>query len=188
MTWYLGITTTRLIAPQPGADKVRGEFAVEAQLRAMGLEAWTPRKIEFKRQGKQRYAEPVTLPYLPGYVFARIPAQDYARSITGTTGLSRTTMPLSGASMASVEAFRRRVEAEQAEAERIIARNDRAAMSAFVPGEALEILAGPFMDRAVSFRRMVENAAGWPEIEGEAQIFGQAVRVRVDPLDVRRAP
>ncbi|KIC11406.1 hypothetical protein RA19_08740 [Leisingera sp. ANG-M1] len=86
MTWYLGITTTQkgtlprnlhfVVETGEGPEIVsqkQGEFTVERQPRALGVEAFAPRKIEFKRQGKKRCAEPVTSAYLPGYIFADIP-------------------------------------------------------------------------------------------------------------------
>ncbi|KIC39367.1 transcription termination/antitermination protein NusG [Leisingera sp. ANG-M7] len=186
MTWYLGITTTRHIAPSPGADKERGEFAVERQLRALGLEAVAPRRIEFKRQGKKRYAEPVTSAYLPGYIFAEIPAAMFTKAIQ-CRGLSPSLMAVSPQEVRRhVQPFLSKVEQENAEAQRIIDSRDRAAMCQFEPGAALEVLAGPFMDRAANFVRMVQAAHDLhPMIEAEAEMFGRSVKVRIDPLDVK---
>lgn len=188
MTWYLGRTTTRLIAPEPGADKERGEFAVERQLRALGLEAHAPRKIEFKRVGKKRHAEPITSAYLPGYVFACIPAALFTRAIA-CRGLSSTLMAVTPQEVRRhVQPFLSKVEGENAEAERIIASRDRAAMCQFKPGDALDILAGPFAERLVKFTRMIEAAHdSFPMIEAQMEIFGRLTKVQVDPLDVRAA-
>lgn len=187
MTWYLGICTTRLIAPTPGADKLRGEFAVERQLREMGLEAHAPRKVDFLRRGKKRHPEPVVSAYLPGYVFADIPPHRYMDAMQ-CRGLSRTMMAVPAKEAErQVRSFITAAAREEAEAQRIIERNDRTAMREFSAGDALQIIAGPFMEQAVEFRRMVQNAEGWPEIEAETVLFGQSVRVRIDPLDVRRA-
>lgn len=186
MTWYLGITTTRHIAPEPGADKERGEFAVERQLRALGLEAVAPRRIEFKRQGKKRHAEPVTSAYLPGYIFAKIPAGMFTKAIQ-CRGLSPSLMAVSPQEVRKhVKPFLSKVADENAEAERIIASRDRAAMCQFEPGAALEVLAGPFADRLVSFTRMVRSAHDLhPMIEARMTMFGQLVRVKIDSLDVK---
>lgn len=187
MTWYLGITTTRLIAPRFGAEKVRGEFAVEQQLRDMGIDAHAPRKTEFLRRGKKRHAEAVTSAYLPGYIFANIPADRYFEVIREVRGLSRTLMAIPAGEEMGVKRFIGRAAAEQAEAERIVARQDKAAMREFKAGDALSIISGPFADQVVSFKRMVTNAEGWDEVEVEAELFGQTVRMTADPLDVRRA-
>ncbi|MCA0961166.1 transcription termination/antitermination protein NusG [Salipiger bermudensis] len=187
MTWYLGITTTRLIAPRLGAEKIRGEFAVEQQLRGLGIEAHAPRRVTFVRSGKKRYAEAQVGAYLPGYVFADIPALLYMDAAS-CRGLSRTMMAIPLKEVQNqVQTFIAAAAEEEAEADRIQARNDRAAMSQFSSGDALEIISGPFMDQAVEFQRMVQNAEGWPEIIGNASLFGQSVRIRIDPLDVRRA-
>ena len=188
MTWYLGITTSKHIAPEPGAEKERGEFAVERQLRSMGLQAFAPRKIEFKRQGKKRHAEPVTSAYLPGYIFAEIPAAMFAQAIQ-CRGLSSSLMPVCKAEVEKhVQPFLSKVAEENAEAQRIIDSRDRAAMCQFEPGAALEVLAGPFADRVVSFTGMVQAAHDMhPMIEAQMEIMGRLTRVKVDPLDVRAA-
>lgn len=188
MTWYLGITTTRHIAPHPGAEKERGEFAVERQLHHLGIEAHAPRKIEFKRVGKKRRPDPITSPYLPGYIFAQIPAELYATAIQ-CNGLRPTMLTIPEQEVRRhVLRFIDRVAQENAEAERIIANNDRAAMCQFDAGQALEVLAGPFQERAVRFLRMVQSAHDMhPMIEAEADLFGRAVKVKVDPLDVKGA-
>lgn len=188
MTWYLGRTTTRLIAPTPGAEKERGEFAVERQLRALGLDAHAPRKIEFKRVGKKRLAEPITSAYLPGYIFAEIPASMFTRAIQ-CRGISTTLMAVTSQEVRRhVQPFLAQVDNENAEAQRIIDSRDRAAMCQFEPGQALEILAGPFMDRIVQFTRMIEAAHDrHPMVEASVQMFGRASKVKLDPLDVKGA-
>ena len=188
MTWYLGITTSRLIAPTPGAEKERGEFAVERQLRDLGLQAHAPRKIEFKRVGKKRYPDPVTTAYLPGYIFAEIPAAKYASAIQ-CNGLRPTLMAIPHQEVQRhVLRFIDRAVSENAEAERIVARRDRPAMCQFKSGEALEVLAGPFLERVLHFRRMTQASHDvYPMIEAEIEVFGQAVRVKMDPLDVKGA-
>lgn len=186
-SWYLCVTATRLISPFPGAEKIRGDFAVAAQLAEMGIRAHAPRKIEFKRQGKRRYADAIQTAYLPGYVFAQIPVHRFLDAIH-VKGMGRNLMAIAPQEVREhVLPFIDAASAEEAEALRIRARNDHAEMCGFVAGQALEIISGPFMERAVSFRRMIRNAEGWAEIEAEAALFGQSVRVRIDPLDVKRA-
>lgn len=186
--WYLGITTTRLIAPFPGAEKIRGEWAVKAQLEALGIEAHAPEKITFRRSGKKRRPEPVHEVALPGYIFADIPAEKYFRAIE-CTGLSRTLMAVHPAEVrAHVQPFIAEAARKAAEAHEIIERNDRTRMAEYSPGDALSITTGPFAGQIVQFRRMVESAgATFPEIEAEAELFGRATRVKIDPLDVRKA-
>ena len=185
-SWYPCITATRLLSPFPGAEKIRGDFAVAAQLQDLGLAAHAPRKIEFKRQGKRRYADAIQNAYLPGYVFAQIPAHRFQEAIA-VKGMGRNLMMIQPREVRDhVLPFIDAASAEEAEALRIMARNDHAEMCGFKAGQALEIISGPFMERAVEFRRMVRNAEGWAEIEAEASLLGQNVRVRIDPLDVRK--
>lgn len=188
MTWYLGLTASRLIAPYPGQDKIRGEFAVQRQLADLGVEAHAPKRIDFLRQGKQRYAEPVESPYLRGYIFARIPAHLYFDAVK-VKGLAPTLMMVSTQEVErSVLPFIRRAEGEAAEAQRIIDSRDRAAMCQFRAGDAIEALSGPFAERTIKFRRMVQATHDpHPYIEGECELFGQMVKVKLDPLDVRAA-
>ena len=187
MTWYLGITATKLIAPAMGAAKIRGEFAVEAQLRAAGIEATAPRRIEFKRLGKKRQPQPVESAWLPGYVFANIPADRYAEVIATTKGLSPTLMAIHSTEMReNVQPFLRMAAAKLEEAEQIIDRKDRAAMVQFNPGDGIEIVGGPFFDRAATFLRMVSAAGSdFPMVEAEVEMFGGRVPVKLDPLHVR---
>lgn len=201
MTWYLGITTTKKVTlpshlhfeVDAGEEKEtvtqeRGEFAVERQLRALGLQAFAPRKIEFKRQGKKRHAEPVTSAYLPGYIFAEIPAALYAQAIQ-CRGLNSSLMVVAPKEVEKhVQPFLSQVEEENSEAQRIIDSRDRAAMCQFEPGAPLEVLAGPLVDRMVSFTSMVQAAHDMhPMIEARVQMFGHSVKVKIDPLDVKGA-
>jgi transcription antitermination factor NusG len=188
MTWYLGVTTTRQIRPFPGADKCRGEFAVQKQLEAMGIESHVPYKIGFTRSGKQRYAEPTTEVLMPNYIFADIPAHMYATAM-GCNGLARTMQAVHPSEVQrQLQPFFAKCEDNNAEAMRIIEAGDRAAMCQFNPGDPLEILSGPFKGMIAEFGRMVQSARDpWPMVEGEAQILGQAVKIKADVLDVREA-
>lgn len=187
MGYYLGLTTTRKVAPFPGQDKVRGELAVKERLASIGIEAFAPVRIDFIRQGKRRRPDPIESILLPGYVFADIPTHLHYRAHE-VEGLSRTLMAVTDREVEqTVKPFLARAEAKLHEAHRIIEANDRAAMCEYSPGDTLEILAGPFTDRAVKFRRMVHDAHELhPMIEGEMDIFGGVQSVKIDPLDVRR--
>ena len=92
-TWYLGVTTTRKIVPMPGLEKERGEFAVLRQLTSMGIEAFVPKKIEFVRQGKRRYPDPISSPFMPGYVFLNAGPEEFYKAMD-CRGLARTLMAL----------------------------------------------------------------------------------------------
>ncbi len=200
MTWYLGKTTTKIVklprelhfeGSESAEDLItqeRGEFAVERQLLALGIEAHAPRKVELKRRGKKRTADKIENPYLPGYFFADIPADKFAAA-QEVRGLLPGLMAIPAAEVKrEIRKFLATVDDENAEAQRILDANDKAAMCQFAPGEASEILAGPFMDRLVRFKRMYQNEHDpHPMIEARAELFGQEVKLTLDPLDVRGA-
>jgi transcriptional antiterminator NusG len=187
MTWYLGITTSRMIPPFPGADRIRGEAAVEKQLQAIGIECFVPTRTVFKRQGKNRYAEPVVEYMCPNYIFANIPADQYADAVA-VRGISRTLMMVPAVEVKRhLRPFIARVAADQEEALRIIESGDRREMSTYQPGDALEIIAGPFAGFMLQFKAMLERSGDpFPMVEGEVEIFGRDTPVRLDPVDVRR--
>ncbi len=186
MTWYLIATTSKHIRPFPGHDKERGEWAVERQLRHLGCDTICPVRIDFKRAGKRRYADPVRAPYLPGYVFAEIPAETFTRAANATGAMS-SFMAVTPQEMRNhVRPFFAACEEEREKAEAIIARNDRAAMLQFTPGQAVEILQGPFAGRVATFMRLV-MAADFPRLECEMDIFGAKLPIEVDPLFVGEA-
>jgi hypothetical protein len=57
----------------------------------------------------------------------------------------------------------------------------------FAPGEPIK-LSGPLADFAANFVRLVERPDSmFARIEAEVQVMGRAVKIDVDPLDVRRA-
>lgn len=182
MTHYLGITATRKIAPTPGAEKIRGELAVKAQIEALGGTCEAPEEITFERRGKSKERKPTRKIILPGYVFFCIEDERY-HLLRTVEGLGAGFMRISWFEMAhQIIPFLARAAEARAEAERIIAKGDRAAMCSFAPGDAVELLSGPFMDRAATFVRMVQQGDGWPMAELDMGIFG---KVRVDAGDVR---
>lgn len=187
MNWYLGITTSKMISPIPGHEKIRGEAAVEKQLLAMGLDCFVPTQITFKRRGKNRYAEPCVEYVCPNYIFANVPPDRYAEAL-GVKGLARCMMRIPNQEAEwHLAPFRARLVEDNAEAMRIIEEGDRRAMCEFKPGEVLEIISGPFADQCVEFCRSVrEVGAPFDLVEGEVEVFGQKARVRLDPLDVMR--
>jgi transcriptional antiterminator NusG len=185
MTWYVGFATSRHIRPFPGADKIRGEAAVEKQLGALGIECFVPTRTVFKRQGRNRHAEPVVEYICPNYVFADIPADRFADAVA-VRGLSRTLMVVPSAQVQrQLRPFIQRVEADNAEALRLIEAGDRRAMCQFQPGDALRVLSGPFADLMLTFKRMSQRAGDpWPMGEGEVSIFGRETPLRLDLADV----
>ncbi|MGR1583367.1 hypothetical protein ACSSNL_18130 [Thalassobius sp. S69A] len=78
---YAICTTTRKIRIPGHTDRLRGECAVVAQLREMGINADAAMEVTLKRQGKRRYPDVIERPLLAGYVFADVPADMYASAI-----------------------------------------------------------------------------------------------------------
>ncbi len=61
-------------------------------------------------------------------------------------------------------------------------------MCQFKPGGALEILSVPFCEMMLDFKRMVQETGDrYPMVEGEVSVFGRATKLRMSPLDGRRA-
>lgn len=161
--------------------KTGREFDVATDLQDMGIPAWCGRVIQWKRSGKKRRAEPVEEPALPNYIFAEMtPTQFYAAR--AVKHLSPTMMMLTHASERGYLRFRRTVEAEFEIADRK-RRSAEVVVEPFNPGEALEIIGGPFADMCGKFRRIVQLAHdAHPKIEMDMQ----GIPVQVDPLDVKR--
>lgn len=177
------------------------EQNVQEQIEALGLEAIAPRRVDLIRQGKRRYPDPVTSAYLPGYVFAWFGDGDWhvIRHIKEV----RTMMGVSPQSERLVRAFIDRVEADyaqrmaQIEAANAIPnqrpnRKKRKAALALVseynPGDLLTIMTGQFAGQLAAFARILQTAHDvFPEIEAEMDMMGQTVKLRLDPISVRRA-
>lgn len=183
MTWYLGRTTSgQVFLPEIGV-KMRGEFAVERQLRRFGIEAWAPRRVEFKRVGKRRFEDAFEVPYLPGYVFANIPADRFYQA-SWLPGMWGDFMAITEKEYErEIEPFRRGVLEEYDEAQKIIRRQDRAAMCRYKAGDAIKLLSGPFKDRIVTFSELLPSQ-DMPRIRFVMDIMGREVVGEADPLDV----
>lgn len=186
MTLYAICTTTRKIRICGEADRIRGEFAVERQLRAMGIEADAAMKITLKRQGKRRTADAIEEPLLAGYVFADIPPELYVSAMHCRGAWGQAMAVPKGAETAQVRKFLSAASEARTEAARAIA-NGKASV-AYDQGDLLEILTGPFRDQLARFRGVVQRAHdAHPKLRLEMQVFGQSVPVEVDPLDVKKA-
>lgn len=163
--------------------KAGKEFEVAEVLRAIANDAWVPRKAVFVRRGKKRRPELEVQPYLPNAIFVDL--EDDQFHLIGTVKyLARTTHVIGPRDARDIERFRARVDAEMKEAERI--QGNKEAIQLFKAGQAIEAINGPFKDTALRFLRMVERADMLhPQVEATAEMFGQTVRVALDPLDVR---
>jgi transcription antitermination factor NusG len=160
------------------------EFAVQEQIEALGLEASVPRRLDLERAPTKRFWEQVESPYLPGYVFAWFDAEDWhtIRHITEV----RTMMAVSPQAERLVRAFIDRVEADFAKRKAEADAGNK--ISKYNPGDLLTIMTGQFAGQLATFARILQTAHDvFPEIEAEMDMMGQAVKLRLDPISVRRA-
>lgn len=86
----------------------------------------------------------------------------------------------------ALEQFRRGVEREYSiDARR---RSNGAVRTEFKEGELLKAIGGQFEDHLLKFKRLVERSYDYhPKIEAEVELFGQSVKILMDPLDVKKA-
>jgi transcriptional antiterminator NusG len=129
-------------------------------------------------------------PYLPNYAFLDLTDAQFHDLHHGqpVKYLARTMHALRRDDETALSAFRRDVDAAYAYAMRCVENATRAELAEYRRGQAIRPISGPFADTLLRFRRLVEGAADLhPMIEAEAELFGQVVRVKVDPLDVKAA-
>lgn len=158
------------------------EFDVQAALAEIGVKAWVAKKIVAKRSGKRRYADAVTVPYLPNYVFIEATADQWHK-LSCIKHLSPTTTAISSRDT-GLDAFKARLDAAYEEDAARVAAGE--AVSEFSDGDSLDVIGGPLSGVLVEFRRVVE-ADPFPMIEGEAEVMGRTATVKLDILDVKRA-
>lgn len=164
------------------AARTGREKAVRDDLAALGVWAWLPVEIRHKRF--QGCSEPQISerPRWPGYVFAHLTAEQFfeARSIKHLHATKLQLMPQEAQSLARAhdaisaenDRVRREIEAGQAP------------VVQYEPGDALEILDGPFADRLATFACIVRRSG---EYRLSLAIDGMRLPVEVMPGHVRPA-
>lgn len=189
MTLYAIPTTTGKV--RHDGERIRGEWAVEKALEAMGCTVHDQRAVEFKRKGKKRFPELIYSPCLPGYVFAEIPDDIFGRAVH-VAGAFGSALPIPKGQnpeycpTAAVMRFLYRLATKRKEAERC--EGNATMAQAFEMGEPLQILAGPFADQLAKFSGVVHRAHDMhPKIKLDMEVMGQRVPIEIDPLDVRKA-
>lgn len=159
------------------------EFDAQEEAEALGLWAMVPRRVDMLRRGFNRRAEPVISAYLPNYMFFRSGNEGW-HWMKGSKTV-RTVMGVSPGSAVLVDQFIDRVENDFAARMAQIEAGQR--VDEYEPGDLLQIITGPFAGVMARFKRVAEGASIFPELVVEAELFGQAVTVRVDPIAARRA-
>lgn len=168
-----------------GHIKAGKEFEVEREIADLGITAWVPRMVEIRRAGKKRTPTITERPYLPNAIFMDLTPRQW-HEVHQIKFLASTMRQLNRRDVQDVEAFREAVEAEQAEARHALA--NQKAVAEFKPGQAIEVLSGPFSGMVAEFCRVVQAAHDLhPHYEAETEIFGQVSTIRLDPLDVKEA-
>lgn len=160
----------------------RREFDAQEEAETLGLTCYVPRRVDLIRQGKRRRPDAVIRPYLPGYVFIETDAHGW-HMLKGSKHL-RSWIGIGEGNARQVMAFINRVEGDFAQRMAQIEAGER--VSEYAPGDLLQIIAGPFQGQLARFKRIAEGAM-FPEVVAEADIMGQAVTIRLDPLAAKRA-
>lgn len=157
------------------------EFDVSDEIRALGGDVWCGRRIEWVRTGKKRRPEPREVPALPNYIFATLTPDQY-HAARNVKFLAHTMAQLSPG---AIDGFRRFARVVDDRFERDgMARKIPSRQTQFDPGEALQIIGGPFSEMTGTFRRIVEHAH---DMHPRVEVMVNGIPVAVDPLSVRRA-
>jgi transcription antitermination factor NusG len=164
------------------AAYTRREFDAAEECEALGITAYAPRKVDVRRSGKKRRAEAVEGPAWPGYIFIEATADEW--HMLKACKHIRTLMGIGPKEAEMVRALIKQVEAEFDKRMAQIAAGER--VSEYRPGELLEIVLGPFAGQLARFKRIAEGAI-FPEVVAEADIMGQSVTIRLDPLAAKKA-
>lgn len=163
------------------------EFEVMDELTRLGIPHWRGERIEFKRLGRNRTAEPYTYPALPNYVWIQ-PTMEQRHRLHEVRHLSPTMLWLIPSAVQAMEAFRDAADARLAEANAIIARAEarREAIVQYNAGDMLEIRDGVLRGMLGRFESLVRGQEH-PLIEATVSMMGREVVTRIDPLNVRAA-
>lgn len=168
-----------------GYAKACKEFEVQAALSDINITCHVARKVEMLRSGKNRRPEPVESPVLPNYVFIDVSVDRYLE-LAGIKHLAQTKTAVPQAEAKHVTAYLDHVKRQFDHDTAQIAAGER--ISQFQEGDALKVLTGPFVDRLVRFKRVVQGSKQVDDVVvGETELFGRMAEVPFDVLDVRAA-
>lgn len=173
------------------------EFEVRDELQAMGLHPWVPLRLMSKYVKERRESVWYDKPYIGKLIFCVIPAIYYRdvvelKHVIGKplelSRLDIVGMPASGLRMPryGLNDFKASVEAEYADAAR--ARDISGYQCQYQPGQALEMLAGPFEGASAAFQSVIRRAFdAYPKLRVTIDLLGRPVVFEVDPDAVRQA-
>ena len=159
------------------AAAVGQEFRVADELAEIAPWVWVARRLEPVRVGKSRKRDWSERPMWPGYVFAQLgPAHFFeARTIKG---LHPTKLQLHPSEAKALLRAAARID-EDLHAEKRRIERRQAPPVTYTPGQAVEILDGPLMERLAAFQRVIRRAG-----QEYAQISIEGLPFQVDvPLE-----
>jgi len=160
------------------------ELDVQEEAESLGITCYVPRKVDMIRQGKRRRPDPVITAAWPRYIFAEVTLEQWhwLKDIKGFRSV--TWVPEKEA----VKVRRQANAIERAFAQRMAQIEAGERVAEYVPGDLMQIVSGEFAGQVAAFTRMVERADElFPRIKAEMEMFRRAVKVDLDPLDVRKA-
>jgi transcription antitermination factor NusG len=163
------------------AAYTRREFDAQEECEALGITCHVPRRVDLIRQGKRRRPDPVVRPVLPGYIFIETDAHGW--HMIRQSKHIRTMMGVGPLDERNVRAFIAKTEADYIARMAQIEAGER--VSEYNEGDVLQIIAGPFQGQLARFKRIAEGAM-FPEVIAEAEIMGQSVTLRLDPLAAKK--
>lgn len=168
-----------------GYAKAGTEVEAQEAIMGLGIEAFVPMLMKAERYGKNRRPVPVERAVLPNVIFIRGTADDFHK-LVALKEISRTLLGFPDKTWArDVAPFIDACAGEYARMKAKIEAGER--LSAFTAGEALSITDGAFADMVATFRRVVEAShEPFPMIEADVEIMGRAVKMKLDPLTVKK--
>ncbi len=169
------------------------EFEVEAEIRAMGLKPWVPRRLDSRYIKEKRESVWYDRPYIHKLIFCVVPAiywrdvHDLKHVIGKPIKLSRLDIEGDRSRGApGLRDFKAAVEAEYADAER--RKENSEYQCQYEPGQALELLAGTFEGFPATFQGVIQRAHDeYAKLRVEVQMFGREVVAEIDPDKVKGA-
>ena len=171
------------------------EFDTEAELQALGLHPWLPRRLASKYVKERRAFSWYDRPYVGKLIFCVIPAIYWpdVRKLKHVIGkpekLSRLDMDghmAGGVYRPGLKDFEKAVAAEYADAER--QRANAEYQCQYTPGQALTLLRGPLEGLSGAFREVVKRAHDdYPRLKVAVDFMGRPTLVEVDPDHIKAA-
>lgn len=174
------------------------EFEVEAEMTGLGLKPWVPKLLASRYVKEKREAVWFDRAYVPKLMFCVIPAI-YWRDVYELKHVIGKPMELSQrdidgvpaydkahgdrakvAAVPGLKQFRQAVDAEYTDAAR--RRENSEYQCQYLPGQALELLDGPFTGFDATFQKVVNQAhQDYAQLRVEVEIFGRRTTLHVDP-------